>query len=263
MRCLWRLSLFALPLLLAISLKGQQSQPHSAPFPAPRDAQAVNVLNLALSTAGGINALNAIADYRVTGTIVSSNGQPSQDSVIISGRGPNELRRDLTNSGAISTSVISDVTTSDEYPNGYIAARAIQPPMMAGNFAMPYRELALVLSSSQFSLTYVGVIQLGAESVHDIQAQLAPGSLHVYQTVDFLVDISTLRISAIRDTLPRRATPRTIAYSDFRTVAGILVPFEISESIGSGQPICVTQLNQVQFNIGLPDATFQLGSNPQ
>lgn len=262
-----RVAIVALICVLLCPLKGRGQQPTSAQssqavFPAQRDPQAVSIASQSLALAGGSVAFLAISDYTAAGTIISSQGQSAQDTVTISGRGANELRKDTTDSTGTSTSIMSDVVTITKNPSGDIEARSIQPPMMAGNVVLPYREMAMVIGNPQFSLVYVGVVQMGAISLHDIRAQFVPGKLHVYQTVDFLVDVSTLQLRMIQDALPRHAMPRTIAYADFRTIGGVAVPFQITETI-AGQPISTTQLSQITLNVGLQDSTFQISSAVQ
>jgi hypothetical protein len=264
-----RILLVGLVPLVCLSVSAQQTQESTVPAQAPRDPQAIAILTQVLITAGGVSAYNAVTDYTAIGTVTANLGRPSQDSVTINGRGSNELRKDLSLGEGVTSSIVSGTLYSVQHPSSQLQVRTIQPPMMTGNLGMPHREMAYIVANSQFSLTYVGLIQDGGRSFHDIRAQFAPtglrnsiGSVALYQTIDFLIDASTLQLGKIRDAVPRRATPRTIAYSDFRSVSGILVPFLIDEEIG-GQPDSTIQLSQVTVNVGLPDSTFQLGSAAQ
>jgi hypothetical protein len=255
-------------LLLGVSVRGQQSPTTTTTQIATRDPQALNVMNLALTAAGGVAAIKSITDYTAIGTI-SSEGQPAQDSVTISGRGASELRKDVAQSAGTSSSVISDVLTTSKDPRGDMETRTMQPPMMTGNFAMPYRELATVFSNSQFSLTYIGLTQVGSQSLHHIQTQFTHpgqydpnGSMRLYHTVDFFIDSSTFQLCMVDDIVPRHGWPRTITYADFRAVNGMLFPFQIDEVVGN-RPTSTIQLSQISLNTGLPDSTFQLGTAAQ
>ena len=258
-----RFGLLVCLLLFDISVQGRQSQTSTTPQLGTQDPQAVNVLNLALSAAGGVTALNAITDYTATGTVTSSQGQSTQDNVTISGRGPSELRTDLSQALGTTSFVIDVGSVTTKAPSGLLNTRTMQPPMMAGNWAMPYREMAMVLSNPQFSVTSVGLIQVGSQSLLDVRAQFltlvqqVANNNETYRTVDFLIDSTSLQLCMVQDTLPGHASPRTIAYSNFTMVSGVLVPFQIAETVG-GQQIWTVQLNQITFNVGLQDSTFQL-----
>jgi hypothetical protein len=223
-----------------------------------RDPQAITVLSQVLVSAGGTTAISAITDYTASGTITYTHSPNVQENVTISGRGPAELRIDTPSSAGARSYLINGPQNSTQPATGKVDVRNIEAPMMAGNVAAPYRELAAVFGNSQFSLSYVGLVQSNGHSLHDIRAQRAlPGPLRTYHTVDFFIDSATLQLAITQDTLPQDATPRTIRYSDFRSVGGVLVPFSIDEEIG-GEPFAAIQLNQVMFNNGLPDSTFQL-----
>jgi hypothetical protein len=135
--------------------------------------------------------------------------------------------------------------------------------MVAGNLALPYRELTFLLNSTRFNLTYQGIVQVDGRSVHDVRAEGIPVGQHpphsflVYHTIDIFIDASTLQVYMVQDAVPRHAVPRQIRYSNYTVVNGILVPFSIDQQVG-GERTFVIHLNQISFNVGLQDSTFDL-----
>jgi hypothetical protein len=53
----------------AVPTWAQQTQPLTSAPTAPKDAQAVDVVNQALAAAGGVTAITAISDYTGSGNI--------------------------------------------------------------------------------------------------------------------------------------------------------------------------------------------------
>jgi hypothetical protein len=82
-----RFSLLLCFLILNVSVRSQQTQPLSTPPPAPKDPQAVSVLNQALTVAGGAAAIRAIADYTATGNITYHWNPEVQGVVTVRGLG--------------------------------------------------------------------------------------------------------------------------------------------------------------------------------
>jgi hypothetical protein len=79
---------------------------------------------------------------------------------------------------------------------------------------------------------------------------------------DVLIDQQTLTILSVEDTLhPNRNTrdsfQHRLTYSDYRLVAGVLVPFSIKEEI-SQQLTWGLQLDSFEPNSGVSDSQFEL-----
>jgi outer membrane lipoprotein-sorting protein len=256
-------------LILCLPVLAQQTQQATAPQPAPRDAQAVSLVTQALVVAGGAAAFNAITDYTATGNITYYGLMNAQGPVTISGRGPSEFRLDASLAAGTRSIVINGAQTTTSDPTGILNQRNIQAPMMTGNFVLPYRQLAAVFNNAQFSLAYNGIVQIDGHSLYDIRAiRILPGqndptgSIRIFHTVDFFIDSSTLQLYMTQDALPRRGAPRIIQYSNYQTASGVLVPLSINETVG-GQQSYTLNLTQINFNVGLQDATFDLGAIPQ
>jgi hypothetical protein len=59
-----------------------------------------------------------------------------------------------------------------------------------------------------------------------------------------------------QDAFPKHVIHQ-LRYSDYRSVKSVLVPFSIAEFMG-GQQIWAIHLDQISFNSGLQDSSFDL-----
>ena len=255
-----------LPLCSAVWSPQTAAQQGTQPTPAPRDVQAVNVVNQALNVAGGLAAILAVNDYTASGNISYHQGQNQdvQGSVIMSGLGLNEFRLDATlQAGVRSFAVNSEGQTAGKNENGDVWRKQFPIPMITGTFALPSRELAVAFVNPYFSLSFKGLVEVDGQSLYDVQVQRElPGQfdpnglIAKYHTVDFFIDALTLRVVMLQDVVPKDL-PRQIRYSDFRLLNGVLSPFSIEERINT-QPFLTINLNQIGFNVGLQDSSFEL-----
>jgi hypothetical protein len=260
-------------LLFGVSVWAQQpasSQQGITPPPAPKDPQAVSVLNQALGAAGGAVAIKAVSDYTATGNITYNWNPVEQGSVTVLGLGFDQFRVDANLSRGVHSSVISAGQTTTKTQEGVISqypppypvpssdAFPYQPPMFPGSLALPHAQLVAVLNSTRFSVSYKGLAQVDAHTAHDIQVlRVLPGPADVmseYHTRDIFVDASTLQVVMTQEMVPKHVV-RVVRYSDYRAVSGVLVPFSITEEMG-GQQTWAIQLSRITFNAGLQGASF-------
>jgi hypothetical protein len=252
----------------------QATQQTATPATAPKDPQAVSVLNQALSVAGGTTAIQALADYTATGNITYNWNPEEQGTVTVLGLGADQIRLDANLARGIHSSVISagrsSTKTEDgrvtQYPPPYPVPSSdvyeYQPPMFPGSLVVPHIQLSTVLNSPRFNISYNGIVQLDGNSVHDIQVQrVLPGQTQLdnideYLTIEFFVDVKTFQIVMTQDNVPKHIVHQ-IRYSDYRLVNGVLVPFSISEQMG-GQKTREIQITQIKFNTGLQGSAFAL-----
>jgi hypothetical protein len=276
-------------LLLNIPVWGQQSQtpvlqpqptipPQTQPVttlpPAPQDPQAVIVLNQALTVAGGTAAIKAVTDYTATGNITYNWNPEQQGTVTVLGLGTDQIRLDANLARGIHSSVISNGQSSTKTEDGRVTqypppypvpssdAYPYQPPMFPSSLLVPHMQLAVVLNSPRYSISYKGVVQLDGNSVHDIlvqrimPGQTQPDSMTEYHTMEYFIDTATLQIAMTQDNVPKHIVHQ-IRYSGYRAVNGVLVPFSIGERMG-GQRTREIQLSQISFNTGLQDSGFAI-----
>lgn len=259
-----RFGLLLCLLLFNISVWCQQTQRTATPAPAPKDPQAVAVVNQALSAAGGTVAITGIDDFTETGSVTQDPGpNPAlHGTVTIRARGFDQFRID-TNLPSGTRSESTDRRTTIRYEDGSIQELHSQPPLYPVRIALPVLHLRAALASPGLSLTYKGTVTVNGNPAYDVQVQrtlsagMDPNSLLTrYLTIDYFIDASTSEVVMMQDTVAKGSV-RQLQYSNFTPVNGITVPFSISEAI-QGQTLRVFQLNRVAFNSGLQDSDFQL-----
>jgi hypothetical protein len=278
-RCFVPLILILLVSFVASAQQSAGPQPSATSQPI-RDSQAISVLNQALNGAGGLSAINAIKDYTASGNITYHWNTDVQGAVTLSGSGLNQFRVDAslpkgmrsfsTTAGRMGIKLedgtvswlprevptpgkpITPIPSSDAFP--------YQLPKFAGSLAVPYLQLAAVVSDQRYTILYKGIVQIDGHSLHDIQV-LPPSPSNVepmskYQTSDFFIDTSTLQLTMTEDTVPKHVVHQ-IRYSNYKATSGVLIPFSISEEMG-GQNTYEIQMDQISFNTGHQDSDFSL-----
>lgn len=244
-----------LPRQTSGQVTGQRNQTNE---PAPKDPEAVRVLNQALTVAGGMTAIKAIRDYTATGN-ERYVGSSASNPVTFSARGFGDFRRDTSLSTGTRSWTVTAGQVSAKSEDGTVRLIHSQAPMNTSGFVIPYLQLIAALDRPQLRLSYRGTTQINGHSVHKVRVQqVSLLNINVNlptQTIEFYVDASTFQVVSAQDVLPK-GVPHELQYSDYRPVNGVLVPFSISESI-AGQPNCVIQLSQVSINAGLTKASFE------
>jgi hypothetical protein len=269
-----RFVLLLFVLLLNVPIWAQQTQTATTPTPAPQDPQAVSVLNQALVVAGGSAAINAIVDYTATGNATYHWNPDVQGSVTVRGLGLDAFRLDASLSTGVRTWIVYEGQTAIKSPDGkvlqmplamplppnYVAPPPYQSPMFPAGLAFPFGPVLAALGNPFYALTYKGIVQLDGHSVHDIHLQrVLPNQIdegNQYQTREFFIDVSTLQIAMTQDLAPKGMVHQ-VRYSDYRLLAGLLLPFSISETMAD-QHTWEIQLSQISFNTGLQDSAFTI-----
>jgi hypothetical protein len=258
-------------LLFIVPLRSQQTQTTTTALPdqtptaapsAPKDAQAVTVLNQALVVAGGMSAIAAIADYTASGTVTYHLAQDVQGTVTIRGGGLFRLRIDANLPAGIHSESMTGPGTAIA-DHGFVRQLHSQPPMDPGRYLLPSLELGAVLNDPEYSLLYKGIVSVDGHSVHDVQLEYVLPPIvvdstrlfHEYHTIDAFIDAATFQVVMMQDVVPEHAI-RRMRYSDYRTVGGVQVPYSISEDVRN--PTWLIQLDKINFNSGLQDSDFQL-----
>jgi hypothetical protein len=261
-------------LLFNVSGSAQTVQQATTLSPAPKDPQAVSVLNQTLSAAGGITAIQSLADYTATGNITYHWNPEEQGTVTVVGLGVDQIRLDANLSRGIYSSVISAGQSSTKTEDGELTrypppyrvpssdAYQYQPPMFPASLVVPHMQLATIVNNPRYGISYKGIVQLDSGSVYDVlvqrvlPGQTQPDSMAEYHTIELFIDANTLHVVMTEDNVPKHIVHQ-IRYSDYRSVNGVLIPFSISEQM-SGQKTREIQLTQFNFNTGLQNAAFAL-----
>jgi hypothetical protein len=238
--------------------------------PAPKDPQALSILNQALTAAGGLTTIKGITDYTATGTITYHWNPDEQGKVTVRGLGLDQFRVDANLSRGVRSWIISSNETIIKSENGAVwqyppsypvpssDAFPYKAPIFPGSLALPHSQLVTISNGSLFGASYKGIVQVDGRAAHDIQAEISgqaqPDSMAEYRTIDLFIDTTSLQLIMVQDNIPNHIVHQ-IRYSNYTTVRGVLVPFSIAEQMG-GQRLWDMQLTQISFNTGLQDSAF-------
>jgi hypothetical protein len=245
------------------------------PPPLQQDAQAVSILNQALTAGGGTQAISAVTDFTEAGTVTYPAENGVQGAVKVTGLRGTEFRIDAEVPGGTRSWTVHEGVVTSKTEKGHIFSTAVkatvpssdafpfETPLFPSSIAFPHRQLATVSNNVDCGLTYKGIVQVDGRSVHDIELQLAaphvgtsPQTTARARIREVFIDTSTFQIVATKETLPRNVV-HELHYSDYRSINGILMPFSLSEHVG-GQMMWTIQLSQINFNTGLDASSFAL-----
>jgi hypothetical protein len=234
-----------------------------------RDSQALAILAQTANAAGGANTIAAIQDFVGTGLITYfSADQEVQGSVTVKGMGANSFRLDASlPSGTRSWAVDAEQGFIKE-EDGTIRSLSPGNALTLAAFTFPYLKIISALSDSSVTVQNLGLVQLNGRAAYQVQTQknfpiaTDPGSeLSRLSAQTLFIDSLTFQIIEVRDFIEdaNRSTDsyaHEMDFSDYREVDGLLLPFSITETIGSQQTLAI-QFSSFAFNSGLTDGDFQ------
>jgi hypothetical protein len=240
-------------------------------FAQSSDAQAVQVLEQAVTAAGGRDAYKQAAEFRASGTL----------SLYSAGETMETGNADLVGSGLKRfrlTAKFENETRVWVWKDGvgFLLAGNRQPdPIGRHNLTalegvtLPVLKVIALLDGSSRSIRLVETFQLGGRIAYRIRVTQTPtehkdrlvlGRDSV--TTDLLLDQQTLSVIAIENTISpnghqRESYEHSVAYGDYHQVNGAQVPFSIQEKI-SNQLTWGLQLNTFEPTASPSNSEFQL-----
>jgi len=237
---------------------------------AQRDPQAIAVITKVLNAAGGVSALAAIQDYTGSGTVTYNwADSPVQGNVTVKGRGLAQFRLDATLHEGVHSWVVNNGTALQKLPDGSITPMPYPFTIKAAGVSFPFAQLVVAMQDTSWSISYVGLATHNGQQAYDIGIQkIIPqksdpsGFQGSVTKADFFIDPNTFSILSVQDrAYPKYgeagSSPHEMQFSNYQTVSGILVPFNMTDFI-AGQQTTTIQLSQFTFNSGLTDADFAL-----
>ena len=255
------LALYVAPLTLAQS-----------PQPTPgvvRDAAALVTIGEALKVAGEPATASAIQDFTGNGQITYFwAGKEVTGDVIVRGRSTDQFRLDATLPSGTRSWAVNRGTGILKEADGKSTPIPTHNAVTLGSLTFPLYRLNQAIVDNAMDVTDQGLVPIEDQQFHKIHIhknllQKDPdGFANRVQSADLFFDPKTSLLLAIQDqTHPVKTmtidVPRSLYFSDYRPINGVLVPFSISEYVG-GQKTWSVQLTDVKFNTGLTDADFQL-----
>jgi hypothetical protein len=234
-----------------------------------RDPQALTILQQCLALAGGPSGVGSIQDFTGVGTITYFwAGEPTTGSVTSRGLGASEFRLDAAlPSGTRSWAVSSGEGTLKD-ADGSTTALPYADALTLSGYSFPFLSLAAVLTDTSYSVGNSAPTELTGRMAYQIQIQRTfstqqdpNGSLGAQTRQTLFIDTSSLQLIRLDSFAHQNGRVsdeyvRTLRFSDYRAVNGVLAPFHLDETL-SGQQTLSIQLDSVVFNSGLTDSIFQ------
>jgi hypothetical protein len=255
-------------MLAVVSAIAQQSTQPLAQAPL-RDPSAVALLQQAIAAGGGSVTLGSVQDFTGLGSITYYwAGTEVKAPVTLRGRGVQEFRLDANMPEGTKSWVVSYGQGSLQEPLGEKTSIPFSNSWNLGNLSAPQLALLAALNDSATSIVQIASPAVGNRQVYDLRLQKVfptkddpTGQLSKWSAKDFLIDPATFTIVATQDVefsndSPRHSFKHQLAFSDYRSVNGVLLPFAIAETI-EGQQTWSIQLSSITLNIGLTDSIFQ------
>jgi len=229
-----------------------------------RDPQALVILAKALAVATTQNSVSLPQDSVAQGTITFVNGTTA--TLRIEHKGSRNLRQDIV----FSDHQVSYVTKGGQ---GYSVreGKKTSLPLWVTQFHYP-EHIPAISQMADFllpnmNLTYLGQVKVSGLPAYHIMFMLVPTddtpSNVVAQISEFhvFVDVQTSLVTKTQSYIfsPEAIENRSSAemyYSDYRSVNGLLVPFQSSRYI-AGEKYCDITFSTVNINVGLTDTDFQ------
>jgi hypothetical protein len=236
-------------------LVGAQSQSSAPTF---------SLLNQ-MTTASGWTRLKTPADVLATGTLTQYDSTTPTDTDFVIKQKGSSLSRIEIQGGELVT-----LTNADQAAYVHRYGAQVLPFFAAISmraFHFPFYSDVTALTDSKITFAYPGTEMLAGQLAHRIEIDREPAAndaqaaarRRVGHLTVWISDTSHLplqvKFSRVSPDDPTAVVEHTLAFSDYRPVGGVAIPYHLEEYVGSDR-ISAIQLNDVQTNVGLSDANF-------
>lgn len=255
--------LFAVSLILLFSVP---TLPQQTSLTTQRDPQALAILEHAWSVMGGPQWAVVTSTRETVQLTAPDNGVPRTKTITIITRGQNDLRMETQGVAA------AVVMTSSSVQTEVIGREPIRYPRLslgnAGITHIPGLSVVARWSDPKTIVKYWGVEKAGVSPVYRVSIQLPLNpdvGLGDYDLpCHIFIDAQTLLVARLDYPVRapgnlRIAQTKTATYSDYRPVLGLLLPFQVTYSMGQ-HVLSTYSITDVSFNVPTTDSTFVLGA---
>ncbi len=258
--------LFVVSLLsFGTAIHAQQS-----PVPAPRDAQAVSVLQRSLAALAGAAPVN---DVTFTGTVTRIAGSDNESgTATLKATAVGQGRVDLSLSSGQRSEVvdISQASPAGSWSGPDGTWHAVAPHNLLGDpsWFFPTFLIHRALSAPSYAVSPMDAETMDGVAVDHLKIYQQYGSssqqvaltqglsqIDIYLNPSTLLPVAVL-FNAHPDDNALVNIPIQITFSNYRVVQGVSVPYHIQKYIQNGLALDVT-VTGVQVNTGLSSAEFQ------
>ncbi len=246
------------PFLLAslcFSLSAFPQQP-----PAPRDATALSVIQRAVVAMGGVKMIGQIRDCVAEGTIEPSKGSWLTSGSFVWKNSGSEFRYE--NQGPAGPSVYTSGHGRPGVASGGKVTR-LYAHVSEANFAPHLAAVSLLkaLLEARYQVALLGEETWNGHLALRVKTSFTADEASAVTThQEWLFDLASglplraeYRLPANNNAL--EFLPAAAEFSDFRSISGVLVPFQIAV-YHDGQMGGVIKLNSVLFNVGMSPTEF-------
>jgi len=247
----------AFVLIIASSPRLNSQQSTTAP---ERDSDAVVVVTQALAAMGGSTLLTQVQNSLTQGTIQATDGSWLTSGDFTWEFSGSQFRYDNPDSAGRSILV-----SGKHGPVSTVGGKTSRlfSHMTDASFSPHLPGLVLLqrMLNPIYSFEFVGKETLAGQAVIHIRTTRPEDKYWAtISTQDWFFDAASFLPLRIEHRLPASGNalltmPASVAFSDFRSVSGILVPFQLSFSV-SGQTGGTAKLSSVSFNVAIDPADF-------
>jgi hypothetical protein len=258
MMILKRLVLLPYALAVAFVSNAQQTSPPSQPQPV-RDAQAITIVQSAITALGGASAVAVIGDATITGTEQDSSNPDATPATFSWQTSGVEFSSTVQNSNGTYTEV-SGHGAPAQLKNG---AWVLMNPYVSRAelpFHLPILVLYAEIQNANITFQFVGSGTVeGKPAIHvhvadnsDSMGQLVTGQEWYFDPVSYLPFRVEYKWPDKRN--PNDSSPGALEFSNYKAVSGQNVPYSLTIQVR--QLILQATVTSAVFNSGLPASTF-------
>lgn len=245
------------------------SFPQQTATTVQRDPQALVVLTQVVNATGGATALAAVQDFTASGTITFNwAGEHVQGSLTVQGKGLHQFRMDAIVPGGRQSLVVNGYAGAFTPAYGQKMMLPAWSAVTSDSLTFPAARIISALSDPSTTLIYVGPVTWRGSQVCQVHVAplvdraLNPNGFSALGAFDLYIDLASYEVQGLSEMIWwsgnfAQAYRHELAFSNYTTAHGLLVPFAVTEELG-GQQTWTLQLSAFALNTGLSDANFHL-----
>jgi hypothetical protein len=257
------LTLVATPSAWAQTSKSSASKDPAGSNTLTRDSTAIELLSSAIAHCGASNTLRATNSLVANGAVtLYAGGRQQTGSAFIRQRGLHDFRLDMTFNDGVHSWIISGNSGTIRDEDGSTRSIPYHNSFAISSFMLPVLKAYAALQDAGGSITVPNAASGTTDSYYHVRTEHIFGDkrLSKLTSAEYLVDPASSNIVSIQTfTHPvanlAQDIPHEVQFSDYRPIAGICVPFAVTELV-NGQRTLSLQLNSVMLNQPLGDADF-------
>ncbi len=244
-------------LLLPIPNVAQQTSPEPA---TQRDPQALAVVQNSIAAMGGAAAAAQVTDTVVTGSIAPSTGSSIKGGAFVWKTAGSDFRYEKQGN-ASNQAFVSGHGRPTSIRNGAVTAFEPHIALASPPLHLPVVVLARVVANQDYAVTFLGRAEVNGAPAIKVHISLETDPISaLVSPQDWYFDALSGLPLRVEHRFPDNRRPENFVsaaedFSDFRIVAGLLVPFRIT-SHENGAPVAVATVMTVTFNNNLSPTEF-------